>query len=62
LQVGSQITRLALRAGWWLETNTNLSQASGWSVVTNLPVVLNGQNVVANALGQGMLFYRLHKP
>jgi hypothetical protein len=48
-------------AGWQLEASTNLVQTNGWRVVTNAAVVIDNQNVLTNTLGQGSLFYRLHK-
>jgi pimeloyl-ACP methyl ester carboxylesterase len=42
-----------------LQTTTNLTDANSWTTVTNVPAVLNQQNVVTNAMSGRMRFYRL---
>jgi hypothetical protein len=42
-----------------LQTTTNLTEANSWTTVTNVPAVLNQQNVVTNGISGRMRFYRL---
>jgi hypothetical protein len=42
-----------------LQTTTNLTDVNSWTTVTNLPAVLNQQNVVTNGMSDRMRFYRL---
>jgi hypothetical protein len=42
-----------------LQTTTNLTDANSWTTVTNVPAVLNQQNVVTNGMSDRMRFYRL---
>jgi hypothetical protein len=42
-----------------LQTTTNLTDASSWTTVTNVPAVLKQQNVVTNGIPGRMRFYRL---
>jgi hypothetical protein len=45
-------------AGFNLESATNLTGAA-WSVVTPVPVVINGLNTVTNPVSGGRMFFRL---
>jgi hypothetical protein len=47
--------------GFFLEYATNLP-ATSWMPASPPPVVVNGENIVTNALTGGATFYRLHKP
>jgi uncharacterized repeat protein (TIGR03803 family) len=42
-----------------LQTTTNLTDANSWTTVTNVPAVLNQQNIVTNGMSDRMRFYRL---
>jgi pimeloyl-ACP methyl ester carboxylesterase len=42
-----------------LQTTTNLTDANSWTTVTNVPALLNQQNVVTNGMSDRMRFYRL---
>jgi hypothetical protein len=42
-----------------LQTTTNLTDANSWTTVTNVPALLNQQNVVTNGVSGRMRFYRL---
>jgi alpha-tubulin suppressor-like RCC1 family protein/pimeloyl-ACP methyl ester carboxylesterase len=42
-----------------LQTTTNLTDANSWATVTNVPALLNQQNVVTNGITDRMRFYRL---
>jgi pimeloyl-ACP methyl ester carboxylesterase len=42
-----------------LQTTTNLTDANSWTTVTNVPALLNQQNVVTNGISGRMRFYRL---
>lgn len=44
-----------------LQTTTNLTDASSWTTVTNVPAVLNQQNVVTNGISDRRRFYRLKR-
>jgi hypothetical protein len=45
--------------GFNLETTRDLSPASQWSVVTNVPVIFDSKNFVTNAASARAQFYRL---
>jgi hypothetical protein len=42
-----------------LQTTTNLTEAGSWAAVTNIPAILNQQNVVTDAMSGAKRFYRL---
>jgi hypothetical protein len=46
-------------AGFGLQSTTILSPPTVWSTVPNEPVIVNGQNVVTNAVNGTQMFYRL---
>jgi len=48
--------------GYGLEMTSNLLSSNSWAAVTNVPVVVNSQNIVTNTIFQPGLFYRLKKP
>jgi hypothetical protein len=45
--------------GFTLQSATNLASPVGWSTVSPLPVVVNGQNTVTNAISGPRKFYEL---
>jgi hypothetical protein len=47
--------------GFVLEISSDLSQASNWLVVTNVPLVVDLQNFVTTEISDGARFYRLHR-
>jgi hypothetical protein len=49
-------------AGYSLTATTNLGDAAVWSDVTPPPTVVNGTNVVTNAVSGERKFYRLLHP
>jgi hypothetical protein len=48
--------------GYLLETNSALTLAANWGVLTSNYSVLNTNYAVTNAVGDATRFYRLHKP
>jgi uncharacterized repeat protein (TIGR03803 family) len=44
-----------------LQSTTNLSSPAAWSIVSPLPVLVNGQNMVTNALSGTQKLYRLRQ-
>jgi hypothetical protein len=42
-----------------LQTTTNLSNPNSWMTLTNLPVIVNSQNIITNPVSKGTRFYRL---
>ncbi len=51
----------ASAVGYLLEVSSQPSAADAWTSVTNLPVVIDGQNVTTNEMTTETLFYRLKK-
>ena len=47
--------------GFALQANTNLTSTNTWVVVTNAPVIVNGQNTITNLTTNNATFYRLKK-
>jgi len=47
--------------GYALETSTSLTGTNSWAPVTNVPVIVDFQNTVTNAISAGSGFYRLKK-
>ena len=47
--------------GYALETTTNLAAVNSWIAVTNVPAIVNLQNVVTNPVSGRARFYRLKK-
>ena len=45
--------------GFALQSTTNLGPSAAWSTNSSTPVVINGQNVVTNAISGAQRFYRL---
>ncbi len=48
-------------AGYTLETKSALSTTNSWAPVTNMPVIVNAQNVVTNAPTNPQQYYRLRR-
>jgi pimeloyl-ACP methyl ester carboxylesterase len=46
-------------SGYTLETTTNLSVPNSWTIVTNMPSIVNFQYIVTNQISSGSVFYRL---
>ncbi len=44
-----------------LQTTTNLANPNSWMTLTNVPAIVNLQNVVTNPVSDGARFYRLKK-
>jgi hypothetical protein len=47
--------------GFVLETTTSLDSGAGWTMVTNSPVLQNGQHIVTLPLSNAIQFFRLRK-
>jgi hypothetical protein len=67
LEANQQGNDLVLRwpasfTGYSLTATTNLCDAAVWSDVMPPPTVVNGTNVVTNAVSGDRKFYRLTKP
>ncbi len=50
-----------LPSGYGLEMTSELSTGSAWTAVTNLPIIVDFQNTITNAISLGSCFYRLRK-
>jgi len=48
-------------SGYLLESATTLDNASNWNLVTNIPAMIDFENVITNAMDQAARFYRLKK-
>jgi uncharacterized repeat protein (TIGR01451 family) len=57
-----EISWPANATGYVLETAASLSNPPQWTASSSAPVVVNGRNVVAEVVGTGTKFYRLHHP
>jgi len=47
--------------GYALETSTNLTGTNAWAPVTNVPAIVDFQNMVTNEISAGSRFYRLKR-
>lgn len=46
-------------AGFTLQCTTNLADSNTWTTLTNVPAIVNLQNVISNSITGGSEFYRL---
>jgi len=46
--------------GFSLQSTTNLTAHNSWTILTNLPVIVDSQNRVTDRISGGAKFYRLH--